>query len=218
MRTNISQYIGRTNNRLTVIGFEKPDKGRGKLVCRCACGNIAKCFPYQFESGDVKSCGCLTKGKKGPHNWDNKRRSHGLSKHPFYKKWNDMIRRCYSPTEPAYSFYGALGITVCPEWKDSPQAFIQWCEATYPEGETVSLDRIDGSKGYSPENCRWATQREQSHNLKNNRFVTVGDETHCVSEWCALYSISPGSVYKRVKKGQSFEVAISELLQKKRQP
>lgn len=127
-----------------------------------------------------------------------------------------MIRRCYNPNEPSYRFYGAIGIDVCEEWKNSPIAFIEWCQQTYPNQGEVSLDRIDGSKGYSPENCRWANRLEQSHNLKNNRFVTVCGETHCVTEWCSMYGISPGAIYKRVnQKGQTFETAILELLQYK---
>ncbi len=216
MKTNIQDYMGKKNNMLTVIGFSKPERGRTKLRCSCECGGEKLCFPYQFTSGDVKSCGCLTGGKKGRHDWDNNRKTHGLSKHPFYKKWNDMIRRCYNKNEPAYRFYGDKGIGVCEEWRETPEAFVAWCTETYPKGKKVSLDRIDGTKDYSPSNCRWATQLEQVHNLRNNRFVTVHGETHCVSEWSRLYKISPGAIYSRVKKGLTFDQAISELLNSKR--
>lgn len=126
-----------------------------------------------------------------------------------------MVRRCHNPNEPAYRFYGALGIEVCEEWRHTPSDFIEWCEATYPKEGKFSIDRIDGSKGYSPDNCRWVTQLEQVHNLKNNRFITVNGETHCVTEWSRLYGISPGSIYSRVHKGQSFEEAITYLLERK---
>lgn len=209
MRFDVNDFIGKKNNRLTVVGFIKPEgKGRAKLKCLCDCGKIKYCYPYQFSSGDVKSCGCLTGGKKGQHNWDNNRKTHGLSKNPFYKKWNDMVRRCYYPQEPAYKYYGQLGISVCDEWRHSPEKFILWCENTYPKEGIYSLDRIDGTNGYSPDNCRWATRKEQSNNLKNNRFVTINGETRCVTDWCTTYGISPGAVYKKVKKGCSFENAI----------
>lgn len=216
MRIDVSEYIGKTNNRLTVTGYSKPEKGRVRLICRCVCGNETRCLPYQFSSGDVKSCGCAREGNKYRHDYDNGRKTHGLSKHPFYKKWNDMVRRCHNEREPAYRYYGALGIEVCEEWRNSPAAFIKWCEETYPGGEKTTLDRIDGKGGYSPQNCRWATPLEQSHNLKTNRFITIGSETRCVTEWASKHKLSPGSIYKRVKKGQTFEQAISELIEKKK--
>lgn len=207
--------MGKKNNKLTVIGYEKPEKGRLKLKCLCDCGNITYCLPYQFSSGGIKSCGCARFGHSECHKGNTSRRTHNLRGNKFYKKWNGMIRRCYNPNEPAYRFYGALGIDVCDEWRDSPVHFVDWCERTYPKEGKFSLDRIDGSKGYSPENCRWATQIQQVHNLKNNRFITIGSETHCISEWCSLYGISPGAVYKRTGKGQSFEEAIIALAEQK---
>ena len=72
----------------------------------------------------------------------------------------------------------------------------------------MTLDRIDGSKGYYPENCRWITQQEQVHNLKNNRFVTINGETRCITEWCRIYNVSAGLVYKKVHKGMDYAEAI----------
>lgn len=218
-RVEVEEYIGRTNGKLTVVGYRRPEgRGRLQLECLCECGETTFVFPYQFKSGNIKSCGCARFGHSECHKGNTSRRTHGLTQNRFYKKWNGMVRRCYNPNEPAYKFYGALGITVCEEWHHSPEKFIEWCESTYPEGEQLTLDRIDGSKGYSPDNCRWATQLQQVHNLKNNRFITIDGETHCVSEWCRLYNLSAGSVYKRVQTGQTFEVAISELIKLKSAP
>lgn len=208
-RINPDDYIGRTNESLTVIGVREPEgKGRLQLQCRCNCGNITYVYPYQFNSGDIKSCGCARFGHSDCHKGNTSRRTHGLSKDPFYKKWNDMIRRCYNPNEPAYRFYGALGIDVCEEWRDTPEIFIEWCKKTHPGNESLSLDRIDGSKGYSPDNCRWSTQIEQVHNLKNNRFITIDGETRCITEWCIIKGISAGTVYNKVHNGMTFDEAI----------
>lgn len=208
-RVFAEDYIGQSNNNLTVIGLERsPDGGRAKLKCLCSCGNVTYVYPYQFTSGCVKSCGCLKGGLKGPHSWDSNRKTHGLTKDKFYKKWNDMVRRCHDPKEPAFEKYGARGITVCEEWRYSPEKFIEWCHLTHPGDPSLTIDRIDGSKGYSPENCRWATMKEQSHNLRTNRNVTINGETKCVAEWCFYFGIYAQSVYKRVKSGMSFEDAI----------
>lgn len=216
-RIDPKDYLGKTNERLTVTGVLEPEgKGRLKLECQCICGNTTYVYPYQFNSGSIKSCGCARFGHSDCHKGNTSRRTHGLSKDPYYKKWNDMIRRCYNPNEPAYRFYGALGIEVCDEWRKSPDSFIKWCRDTHPGGGEFSLDRIDGAKGYSPENCRWATQIEQVHNLKNNRFITIGDQTRCITEWCTHFGISAGSVYKKVYRGMSFEEAIIRTYQNKK--
>ena len=217
MRIDVNEFIDKKNNKLTVVGYIKPSTGgRVKLKCLCDCGNTVFCFPYQFSSGEVKSCGCLPKVNRGKHYWDNNRKTHGLSKHPFYKKWNDMVRRCYNQNEPAYLKYGARGITVCEEWRYSPDKFIEWCEKTHPGNPKLTIDRIDGEKGYSPDNCRWVTQLEQVHNLKTNRFITIDGQTRCITEWCSVLGISSGSVYKKVHKGMSFEDAIKDAVLKKR--
>lgn len=218
-KVDAQSLIGKRNNRLEVIGYERPkEKGRTRLKCLCDCGNMVYVLPYQFKSGAVKSCGCACFGHSECHKGNTSRRTHGLTKNRFYKKWNDMVRRCHDQREPAFAKYGKMGITVCEEWRLSPEKFIEWCEKTHPEGPMLTIDRIDGTKGYSPDNCRWATQLEQVHNLRNNRFVTIDGETHCVTEWCRLNGLSAGSVYKRVHKGQTFEQAISELIALKAAP
>ncbi len=206
------QYIGKKRESLTVIDLVRsPEGGAAKLKCLCECGNITFIYPYQFDKGLVKSCGCARKGHSECHKGNTSRRTHGLSKHPLYKVWNDMVRRCYNPKEPAYRYYGAQGITVCDEWRMSPEKFIEWCSKTKPTEKNLTLDRINGTKGYCPDNCRWITQKEQTHNLKNNRFITINGETRCISEWCSKLKISPSSVYRRVKKGMSFEDALMQL-------
>lgn len=209
--------LGKKNHRLTVIGCKLPDgKGRKMLECLCDCGNVTYVYPYQFSKGTVKSCGCARFGHSECHKGNTSRRTHNLTKNRFYHVWNDMIRRCYNPKEPAYRWYGACGISVCPEWRDTPVEFIKWCESTYPPNGNFSIDRIDGTKGYSPKNCRWATPLEQSHNTKSNVNITINGETKCVSQWCRDLDISSQVVYKRIKNGLSHKEAILETVKRKR--
>lgn len=84
---------------------------------------------------------------------------------PHYSRWAGMLQRCYNAKNPAYQHYGGRGIRVCADWKNLFK-FQEWCEKTYESGKT--LDRKDNSKGYSPENCGWATQSEQRQNARNH--------------------------------------------------
>lgn len=80
---------------------------------------------------------------------------------PEYQSWSSMIQRCTNNTRVSWKYYGGKGITVCDSWLYNFEAFLEDM-GVRPEGMT--LDRIDGDKGYLPENCRWATKKEQSTN------------------------------------------------------
>lgn len=86
--------------------------------------------------------------------------------------WTNMIQRCTNPNRPDYKYYGDRGITVCPEWLNSFGQFLKNM-GNCPEG--MSLDRIDNSKNYEPNNCRWATKNEQMQNTRKTMIITYKD-------------------------------------------
>lgn len=87
----------------------------------------------------------------------------GKHGHPLYGVYHAMIGRCTRPTDKRYADYGGRGITVCDRWRDDFWAFVADM-GDRPEGH--SLDRIDNDRGYSPDNCRWATAHEQRVNRR----------------------------------------------------
>lgn len=110
-------------------------------------------------------------------------RSHGACERDakLYRTWKTMMHRCYNPKREKYKDYGGRGITVCNEWHD-PNTFINW---SYTHGYQTGLqiDRIDNGRGYSPDNCRWVTAKENSRNRRNTVFLTINGETKSVAEW-----------------------------------
>lgn len=169
------------------------------FVCRCDCGRLTTVPRGHLVSGHTRSCGC------------------GRVKHhecltDLYKKWAAMIGRCRETTGDHVKYYFARGITVCPEWATDYRVFRDWSRAHgYEPG--LSLDRIDNDKGYSPDNCRWVTLKEQGRNKRNNRMFTLFGETHPMPYWCERFNTYPQLVMQRLKRGWSVEAAFTEEVQ-----
>lgn len=90
------------------------------------------------------------------------RAEHGMSSHPLYRVWQDMVRRCHVSTDQRYPWYGAKGITVCQQWRDDPVAFINWCLAQgwQPEMEIDKDLKVSGNMVYSPTTCTVVTHQQ----------------------------------------------------------
>ena len=163
------------------------------------CGKEFETQVNDIKSGNIRSCGCLV----------GKNMTHGLTYNKFYKTWKGMRGRCINPKDKAYKNYGGRGITVCEEWMDVTN-FVAWAEATHPNIEGVSLDRIDNDAGYSPENCRWADATTQAINqrmMKNNTsgYVGVGFNKS-KGRWEA--SLKLNNIYKYIGRFKTIEEAV----------
>jgi hypothetical protein len=124
-----------------------------------------------------------------------------------------MHERCEDPRHHAYARYGGRGISVCPRW-DDPAAFIADMWPGFAEG--LTLDRENNDLGYSPENCRWRTMKEQQNNRENTTMATLGTRTMGLGEWADEIGISYGVLTWRKKAGWSDERTLTTPTRKKR--
>ena len=198
---------GQRFNRLTVIGpSEKRTNARYQYWnCTCDCGAATVTNGSALRHGRVKSCGCLQREKARAAG--DRTRTHGMTKTTTHAIWMGMIQRCHNKNSKDYYRYGAKGITVCDRWRTFEHFYADMGER--PEGK--SLDRIDNSKGYSQDNCRWATASEQVRNSSQTHWVTINGRTQTIGDWLAETGIKHTSTYwRRVnKRGWSIEKALT---------
>jgi len=146
--------------RLFVKEFAYSKNNRGYWVCECECGNFKTVCDSELLRGNVKSCGCYRKDRLTVHGHN--RLDSGPS--PTHNSWRGMRERCDDPNNINYPRYGALGVTVFPQWALFENFLSDMGER--PAGKT--LDRINPFGNYEPSNCRWTTYKEQSANKRAN--------------------------------------------------
>ena len=164
-----AELKGKKFGRLYVLESAGSDsRGNQLWSCECECGNIITAKGYNLTGGVTHSCGCFKKEQL----------KKSITKHGHYytrlrNVWNTMLQRCSNENTKAYKWYGARGIKVCAEWKNSFPAFREWALAngydeTAKRGD-CTIDRINVDGDYEPSNCRWTTMAEQQRNRRNNR-------------------------------------------------
>ncbi len=121
---------------------------------------------------------------------------HGLCGTSLYAIWQTMKQRCENPNCRGYEWYGAKGIKVCSEWQ-SVTTFHDWAKKNgYQKG--LTLDRIDSSQNYSPDNCRWVTMSQQQSNKSNNHVIEYKGEVHTLTEWSQILMIPRTTLSNRL--------------------
>ena len=181
--------------RLTVIENLPPKNQHSQVRCVCDCGNGWVGSAAYPKHKKTKSCGCLVAEMASKTH-----KTHGLRGHPLYNVWRHMKERCYAKNDKEYCNYGGRGITVCDEWMDSFKAFYDWAiKFGYEKGLTIERNDVNGN--YTPDNCRWATNKEQQRNRRNNRHVTINAETKTVSEWSEVSGVNSSAIYARLNRG-----------------
>ena len=147
-------------------------------LCECSCGNTKLVCVADLKSGHSKRC-------------EECRRKRMTTNPPAYKdggkyrrlkrSWTDMHSRCYNKKDSSYGGYGGRNITVCSEWFDF-ECFKIWA-LPHNYQENLTIERIDNNGGYSPNNCKWATYKEQSRNKRNNTYYYAFREEKIIADW-----------------------------------
>lgn len=190
--------------RLLVI---KEATGYKKLhwLCKCDCGNFTAVCPSKLKNGETKSCGCLRKETTSKNFY-----KHGHYESRLYTIYTNMKTRCYNCNASEFYVYGGKGVRICEEWLGEKgfENFYNWALANGYD-KTLSIDRVDNDKGYSPDNCRWATRTQQARNKTNNRKLYYKGKMYCLSEALLLSKVkTKETITRRLKKGWTVEQAI----------
>ena len=186
---NCIDLTGQRFGRLVVIRREiNPQKGSAEWLCLCDCGNKTYAESHTLLRGRKKSCGCYKSDYICKKNT-----KHNLSGSRLNVTLNNIMQRCYNPKNHHYKRYGGRGITVCEEWRGDMGRvhFFEWAMQT-GYNDSLTIDRIDNDKGYSPDNCRWITIKENQNNKSTNHVIEIDGIRKTISQWSGIstYAIS----------------------------
>lgn len=199
-----------TFGKLIVLYRVYPNKVSNKHTywkCRCECGKEIVTSSNHLRTGHTQSCGCMHNAKKGKNNPSYK---HGKKHTRLYRIWSGMKGRCLNKNNKKYKNYGARGIKVCNDWLDKQNGFINfynWAINNGYKGD-LTIDRFDVNGNYEPNNCRWATIKEQNMNKTTTRYAIYKHKKKTIMEWAEEYNIKYSILIRRIDRGWNVEKAL----------
>lgn len=191
--------IGQKFGRLLVVKEgERSSSGRVRWHCVCDCGKELDVYGPSLKSGNTKSCGCyhsdVARARMTTHGCGSSKNRNRL-----YSIYRAIICRCESPDHAEYYRYGGRGIAICQAWRADFAKFKSWADSNgYADG--LQIDRIDNDKGYSPENCRWVTPKQNANNTNRNRRVLFRGKMLTCSEIADITHLPYWTIYQRITK------------------
>jgi hypothetical protein len=166
-----------------------PAAGPARWNVQCDCGALKTVLGTCLSVGATQSCGCRRSVPPSSRRHGDATREGDSAE---YVAWSGMRNRCLSRTSKAFANYGGRGITVCERWS----LFENFLEDMGRRPTPMhSVERLDVNKGYSPQNCVWATRLQQNRNKRETQRLTIDGVSKPIAEWCEIY----GQPYARVR-------------------
>jgi len=176
--------------RLRAVNYQgSTEEGRAKWLCKCECGKETIILLTSLTSGNTTSCGCVLNEKVTKHHMSNTK---------IYRTWQSMKTRCTNKSSNRYKYYGGKGVIYDPMWETFEGFYIDMVES-YREGNT--LDRIDSSKNYTKDNCRWTDYNTQNNNKSDNIELAYEGVVYSPQEASKMFSIPLSAIYNRLQRG-----------------
>lgn len=189
---NRADLVGEVFGSLEVLSYSGSNKHqKATWKCLCVCGAIICVETGSLRSANTKSCGCINRKRLSELS-----RTHGLTGTRSYRIWQAMHNRCRNKNQPNYKNYGGRGIKVCARWS----CFENFLEDMGEPADGVSIDRIDNDGDYEPKNCRWATRRQQSRNMRTNRVIEFRGCKRPLIDWADDLGIDQSSLRERLER------------------
>lgn len=190
----LENLVGQRFGNLIVLERAETTHVSTRWKCKCDCGNECIVLAENLKKGHTTSCGCYREKTRVLNCY-----SHGFRNTRIYSVYSKIKDRCFNENNPRYKDYGGRGIKMCDEWKNNPKAFCEWAYANgYKEdakyGE-CTIDRLDNNKGYSPDNCRIASEKVQANNRRSNLLIEHNGETKTLAEWRDYFGITQSKAY-----------------------
>ena len=140
-----------------------------------------------------------------------KTHGYGNLKNPTYGTYMRMRARCFQPSNASYKNYGAKGLTVCGRWME-PQGrgFLNFLADMGERPAGMSIDRLDNSNGYSPENCRWADSKTQGSNRRCVAPITFNGRTQNAEDWARELGLKPQNIRSRIDRGWPLDRVLTQ--------
>jgi hypothetical protein len=206
MPRKLIDITGQKFNKLTAIKFSHKVGKISYWIFECECGNKKSIVKSKVVNGYTKACGCQLIESHITHGLAHRPKKNQPKNYPkIYTTWMSMKNRCHNKNEPSYKYYGAKGIFVCDEWHEFENFYNDMGE---PPTKDHSIDRIDNSKGYSKDNCRWATRKQQHYNKTNNVYFEYEGQLYTLVQLSEKYLINKGTFMSRILRGLDIKAAL----------
>ena len=198
--------IGQRFGKLLVVeltGIHDHKERHWRCVCDCGNEYIAKSSGLVHgQTVQCRQCSYKQISQTNNRGLSEPKRLHGI--------YVNMMTRCYNSNYELFHRYGGRGIAVCDDWRKGGFAAFRAWALSNGYSDDLTIERIDNDKGYSPDNCRWATRTEQANNRHTNRLLSLNGETDTMANWSRRLNIPYHAIQTRIDRcGWSEEEALS---------